>query len=72
VFFPISALPEKYQVFIRLNPLAVIISESRNALIFGQSPDWSVLGMIFALGLCVALGGYWWFQKARRGFADVL
>lgn len=72
VFFPISALPEQYQGVIRLNPLAMIISDSRNALVYGLPPDWAALGWMFLFGTCVAAGGYWWFQKARRGFADVL
>jgi len=72
VFFPISALPEKYQVIFRLNPVATIVNESRQALIFGQPPDWTLLGLMLLIGLCVAAGGYWWFQKARKGFADVL
>jgi lipopolysaccharide transport system permease protein len=72
VFFPISSLPENYQTIIRLNPLAVIVSESRNALIFGQTPDWVLLGELSAVGLFVVAGGYWWFQKTRKGFADVL
>ncbi len=72
VFFPISALPERYQIIVRLNPVAAIISESRNAIVFGQSPDWSLIGLMLVVGLCVAAGGYWWFQKARKGFADVL
>lgn len=72
VFFPISALPENYQAIIRLNPLAAIISESRNALIFGQHPDWAMMGWMFVVAFIVAFGGYWWFQKMRKGFADVL
>ena len=72
VFFPISALPEKYQSVMRLNPLAAIISESRKALIYGQPPDWALLALMLVFSLCVAAGGYWWFQKARKGFADVL
>jgi lipopolysaccharide transport system permease protein len=72
VFFPISALPENYQVIIRLNPVAVIISESRNVLAFGKTPDWNLLGLMLLIGICVAVGGYWWFQKTRKGFADVL
>lgn len=72
VFFPISALPEQYQGIIRLNPLAMIISDGRNALVYGLPPNWAALGWLFLFGICVAVGGYWWFQKARRGFADVL
>lgn len=72
VFFPISALPEKYQIVLRFNPVATIVNESRNALIFGKSPDWISLGFTLALGLALAIAGYVWFQKARKGFADVL
>lgn len=72
VFFPVSALPEEYRVFIYLNPVAVIVSESRNALIFGLSPNWVALGGVSLVGLTVAVAGYWWFQKTRKGFADVL
>jgi lipopolysaccharide transport system permease protein len=72
VFFPVSALPENYQFIILLNPIAVIISESRKVLIFGQLPDWLLICWILFVGLCLAIAGYWWFQKMRKGFADVL
>jgi len=72
VFFPISALPEKYQAILLLNPVAAIINESRQAIIFGLPPNWVALGLRLLVGLGVAVGGYWWFQKARKGFADVL
>lgn len=72
VFFPISALPQEYQIYLHLNPVAAIVNESRNALIFGASPDWTKLGFTFVFSLVLAVGGYIWFQKARKGFADVL
>lgn len=72
VFFPISALPEKYQIYLRLNPVAAIVDESRNAIIFGKSPDWILISFTLALGLALAVIGYLWFQKTRKGFADVL
>ena len=72
VFFPIESLPENYQRILLLNPVATIVSESRNALIFGQNPDWALLALMLLIGLCVAVGGYWWFQKTRKGFADVI
>lgn len=72
VFFPISALPTRYQLIIYLNPLALVISESRKVLVFGQYPDWNVLILTSSLGMLSALAGYWWFQRARKGFADVL
>ena len=72
IFFPISALPEKYQLIIQLNPLAAIVSESRNVIIFGQPPNWALVSFMLVVGLLVAVGGYWSFQKMRRGFADVV
>jgi lipopolysaccharide transport system permease protein len=72
VFYPVTILPEKYQAWLRLNPLVLIITESRNVLIFGTLPDWSALGIMLVLSLVVAAGGFWFFQKMRKGFADVL
>jgi len=72
VFYPLSALPEVYQRWLRLNPLALIINESRKVLIFGSLPDWRWLAIALFIGLFIALAGFWWFQKTRKGFADVL
>jgi lipopolysaccharide transport system permease protein len=72
VFYPLSALPEAYQAWLRLNPLVLIITESRKVLVFGSLPDWFWLGIALLLGLVIAFAGFWWFQKTRKGFADVL
>ncbi len=72
VFFPISALPMQYQSWLELNPLVFIIEEGRNSLIFGQLPDFGRWGMMLAAGMLIAWAGFAWFQKTRRGFADVL
>jgi lipopolysaccharide transport system permease protein len=72
VFYPLSALPETYQAWLRLNPLVLIITESRKVLVFGNLPDWFWLGIALLMGLAIAFAGFWWFQKTRKGFADVL
>jgi len=72
VFYPLSALPVKYQAWLQLNPLAFIIEEGRKALIFGQTPDIGQWGILMAAGSIIAWVGFAWFQKTRKGFADVL
>ncbi len=72
VFYPMSSLPPKYQSLLQLNPLTLIIEESRKVLIFGSLPDWSSLGIAILGALAIAAAGFWWFQKTRKGFADVL
>ena len=72
LFYPVSALPPKYQLWLHLNPLTLIIEEGRNVLIFGNPPNWLAWGLALAASLLIAAGGFWWFQKTRKGFADVL
>ncbi len=72
VFFPMTALPERYQFWLHFNPLAVVIEQSRSVLIFGQLPDLQSWAVMMGLGLVMAFAGFAWFQKTRKGFADVL
>ncbi len=72
VFFPISALPARYQIWLKINPLAFIIEEGRKVLIFGQLPNFIALAMLLVLGALIAWAGFACFQKTRKGFADVL
>ncbi|EYC50344.1 ABC transporter permease [Hylemonella gracilis str. Niagara R] len=72
VFFPISALPPAYQFWVRINPLAVVIEQCREILIFGRLPNMLTWSILLVAGLLLAWLGFAWFQKTRKGFADVL
>ncbi len=72
VFYPMSALPEAFRPFFMANPLTFVIEQSRNVLIWGHSPDWPGLAIYAVISVAVAAAGFAWFQKTRKGFADVL
>jgi lipopolysaccharide transport system permease protein len=72
IFFPASALPPKYQTFLYFNPLTIIIEQTRDVLYWGKAPDFSALGIYLMASLAVAAAGFAWFQKTRKGFADVI
>jgi len=72
VFFPVSSLPEAYRVLLQVNPLTFMIEQAREVVVWGRPPDWQGLGIYLLLSLIVAWLGLYWFQKTRRGFADVL
>lgn len=72
VFYPVTAVPEKFRPWIMANPLTFIIEQAREVLIWGHLPQWSGLGIYALAAIAVAWGGYSWFQKTRKGFADVL
>lgn len=71
-FYPISALPERYQHWMMANPITFIIEQARAVLIWGQQPNWTGLAIYYAIAIAIAWCGYAWFQKTRKGFADVL
>ena len=72
VFYPITSLPERLRPWMLANPLTFIIEQSRAVLIWGQMPNWSGLLLYTAVSTGVAWLGFAWFQKTRKGFADVL
>lgn len=72
VFFPVSSLPERFRTFVYLNPMTYPIEQSRDVLVWGQSVDWGRWGLYSAIAVAVAWLGFAWFQKTRRGFADVI
>lgn len=72
IFYPITSLPPAYRPWLQLNPLTPIIEQSRNVIVWGKLPELSVLGPYFLVALGIAWLGFAWFQKTRRGFADVM
>ncbi len=72
VFYPLDRLPSGLAVVLALSPLAITIEATRDVLIWGRMPDFASLAMHFVVASVIAWGGFAWFQKTRRGFADVL
>jgi lipopolysaccharide transport system permease protein len=72
VFYPAASLPPALQAVFHLNPLTPVIEMLRDALMWGRPPSPATLGSSLALGVAVSWLGFAWFQKTRKGFADVL
>ena len=72
IFYPISAVPLKYQVFWRINPIAVLVDYSRRVFFWGTPPDWGTYSVWFSLSLIMCVSGFVCFMKMKRAFADVL
>lgn len=72
VFYPLSALPEKYHPYILGNPLTFIIEQSRNVALFNKAPDFYGVVLYTFFASIFAMIGYLWFEKTKRGFADVI
>jgi lipopolysaccharide transport system permease protein len=72
VFFPVEALPASLRPWMQVNPLTFIIEQARAVIVWGNMPYWPGLLVYLAVATLIAWGGYVWFQKTRKGFADVL
>lgn len=72
IFYPLSAIPEAYRGILYFNPLTLIVEQARDLLIFGKGMAWKQYGLLTLLSAVVAWLGFAWFQKTRKGFADVL
>ncbi len=72
IFYPVSILPAEYRPFLQLNPLTLTIEQARDVMIWGKGLDWAAWGLYLVVALMIAWLGFAWFQKTRKGFADVL
>lgn len=72
IFYPLSAIPIEYRPLLFLNPLTIALEQVRNVLVWGKHPDILVFSVYLTASALVAWLGFAWFQKTRKGFADVL
>jgi lipopolysaccharide transport system permease protein len=72
VLYPLSAVPERFQLLARLNPFVTILEDARRTLLLGLPPDWGWWAAVTVFSFVALQLGYIWFMKSKRAFADVL
>lgn len=72
VFYPAEFVPTALAWFIEFNPLALGIEWLRQILFTGTLPSLHGWGAHCAATSVIAAFGWWFFQRVRPGFADVL
>jgi lipopolysaccharide transport system permease protein len=72
VFYPVDSLPGEYRWIVGLNPLTTPINQLRDVVLWGTPIDWASCDTGLAVGIAAFCIGFWWFQRSKKGFADVL
>ncbi len=72
ILFPVDSLPETLRMLIWLNPLSVPVEATRDLVLWGTQPDLQALAIYGLCAVIIAWLGAYWFQRTKRGFADVL
>ncbi|HEX5353163.1 MAG TPA: ABC transporter permease [Rhodanobacteraceae bacterium] len=72
IMYPMSMIPAQFRIWMYLNPLTVIALASQNVLVFGKLPVWWHLGLYALVSCLFAWAAFAWFERTKKGFADVL
>lgn len=73
ILFPFERLPLELQPYVLwLNPLTIIVEQLRAVVLFGQFPNWTLLGLYTLGAFAMLFLGTWLFKRTRDGFADVI
>ncbi len=72
VAYPITEIPESWRgVYAALNPMAPVIDGYRRAVLYGQAPQWGLLGLGAITSVVMVIVGYRVFKRLETGIADV-
>lgn len=72
ILYPKSLIPAQFRELLYLNPLTIIVEASQNVLVWGEPPVWSHLAVYLIVSSAFAWASFAWFEKTRKGFADVV
>jgi lipopolysaccharide transport system permease protein len=72
IFYPLSILPPEYRDLVALSPIASAVEMARDVLYWGKAPNWLAWLGATSGSAVMAWLGFSWFQKTRKGFADVV
>ena len=71
IVFPLSFVPEKYRIFVKLNPMTGIIEGFRKGLVTSHFDWWAT--SISALAIVVTLaGGAFYFGRTEKSMVDLV
>lgn len=72
VAYSLTVFPAKWlPLYAIANPMGPIIEDFRRTVLYGLSPEWSLLGLAALASTVWLLGGYATFKRLETGFADI-
>lgn len=72
IFYPADAIPARFRAIAGLNPLVPVIEQVRRVLMWHSGIALEAYVPVLIGSMVVLWLGYAWFEKTRKGFADVL
>jgi lipopolysaccharide transport system permease protein len=72
IVYPASKVPQNLQFLLWINPMAGIVTDFRRVLLEGTTPNWPLFAAYTAVAAALWFFGYYFFNKTKRSFADVI
>ncbi len=73
IVYPFERVPDTIKYYVLwFNPLTIVVEQFRAVVLFGNQPDWQMLGTYSIFAVMMFLLGVWFFNKTKDGFADVI
>jgi ABC-type polysaccharide/polyol phosphate export permease len=70
IFYDLKQVPPYLATWLALNPMAVIVSAHRDAVLYGRNPDWTELGVWAMIGLGLLAASIAMFRRLEDTFVD--
>jgi lipopolysaccharide transport system permease protein len=72
IFYAINRVPPQFLPIVLYNPLATVIDQARNAVLWGVPPAWGQYGLVLLASFLMMIVGYAFFMRTKSAFADVM
>jgi lipopolysaccharide transport system permease protein len=72
IVYPLSLVPERYQVLYSVNPMVGVIEGFRWSLLGTSSPNWQAIAISLVVTVLLLVAGLYYFRRAETKFADVI
>ncbi|KPV58963.1 hypothetical protein QJ48_13500 [Paenibacillus sp. A3] len=72
VFYPITAVPKEFQIYMMFNPLTFFVESFRAVVIYNSQPNWSNYCVLLAISIVIFIFGSTLFNKTKETFSDVI
>lgn len=72
VLFDLNKIPEYFRVYLYLNPMAVLIREYREVIIYGNQPGWTGLAAIFGFACLLLAVAFVIMRRFDKAYLKVL
>jgi lipopolysaccharide transport system permease protein len=72
IIYPLSAVPARYKPFYMLNPMAGVVENFRQVILYRAAPDANSLGFSALLSIFLLLASYVYFKRMEATMADII